>query len=104
MRALRSFTVQPRLPTQLAPLQALAMNLRWSWDDRTKDLFRWVDPDLWETTGHDPIGLLAVVDRPRLESLVADRAFLSFMDEVHDDLRRDLEADRWFQGRESPLR
>ncbi len=104
MRALRSFTVQPRLPERLAPLQALAMNLRWSWDDRTKDLFRWVDPDAWEATGHDPIRLLAVVDRPRLESLVADRAFLSFMEEVHDDLRRDVEADRWFQGRESALR
>jgi glycogen phosphorylase len=104
MRALRSFTVQPRLPERLAPLQALAMNLRWSWDERTQDLFRWVDPDAWEATGHDPIHLLAVVDRRRLQSLVADRAFLTFMEEVQDDLRRDLETDRWFQGRESPLR
>ncbi len=81
------------------------MNLRWSWDDRTQDLFRWVDPDAWEASGHDPIRLLGVVDRPRLESLVADRAFLSFMGEVHDDLRRDVENDRWFQGRQdSPLR
>ncbi len=48
MRALRSFTVHPRLPERLAPLQALAMNLRWSWDERTQDLFRWVDPDAWE--------------------------------------------------------
>ena len=81
------------------------MNLRWSWDDRTQDLFRWVDPDAWEASGHDPIRLLALVDRRRLDALAADRAFLSFMSEVHDDLRRDLEADRWFQGRAtSPLR
>ncbi|MDQ4068206.1 MAG: alpha-glucan family phosphorylase, partial [Actinomycetota bacterium] len=104
MRALRSFTVQPRLPRLLAPLHALSMNLRWSWDDRTKDLFRWVDPDAWETSGHDPVRLLAVADRRRLEALAADRAFLSFMEEVHDDLRRDLEADRWFQGRDTALR
>src|SRR4051794_21624993 len=104
MRALRSFTVQPRLPERLAPLQDLAMNLRWAWDDRTQDLFRWVDPDAWEASSHDPIRLLAVVDRPRLDALVADRAFLTFMGEVHDDLRRDVENDRWFQGRESPLR
>ncbi|HJV08771.1 MAG TPA: alpha-glucan family phosphorylase [Acidimicrobiales bacterium] len=104
MRALRSFTVHPRLPERLAPLQALAMNLRWSWDERTQDLFRWVDPDAWESSGHDPIRLLALVPRPRLQWLVADRAFLSFMEEVHDDLRRDVEADRWFQGRGSPLR
>jgi starch phosphorylase len=98
VRALRSFTVQPRLPGRLSPLNALAMNLRWSWDDRTQDLFRWVEPDAWEATGHDPIRLLGMVDHRRLDALAADRAFLSFMAEVHGDLRRDLEADRWFQG------
>ncbi|MDQ6727281.1 MAG: alpha-glucan family phosphorylase [Actinomycetota bacterium] len=100
MRALRSFTVQPRLPGRLSSLHALAMNLRWSWDDRTQDLFRWVEPDAWEATGHDPIRLLGMVDHRRLDALAADRAFLSFMAEVHGDLRRDLEADRWFQGRQ----
>src|SRR5436305_7340168 len=104
MRALRSFTVQPRLPGRLAPLHDLAMNMRWSWDDRTQDLFRWVEPTAWETSGHDPIRLLALVDRRRLDTLAADRAFLSFMAEVHDDLRRDLEADRWFQGKSGALR
>jgi starch phosphorylase len=78
------------------------MNLRWSWDDRTQDLFRWVEPDAWEATGHDPIRLLGMVDHRRLDHLAADRAFLSFMAEVHDDLRRYLETDRWFQGRQSP--
>src|SRR5688572_11616206 len=63
MKALRSFTVRPQLPTALAPLHELAMNLRWSWDDRTRDLFRWVDPDQWEVTGHDPVRLLGLVRR-----------------------------------------
>src|SRR5919112_306259 len=39
MKALRSFTVRPRLPQRLARLESLAMNLRWSWDERTRD--RW---------------------------------------------------------------
>ena len=43
MRALHSFTVRPRLPGALEPLYELAMNLRWSWDGRTRDLFRWVE-------------------------------------------------------------
>ncbi|CAA9209046.1 MAG: Glycogen phosphorylase [uncultured Acidimicrobiales bacterium] len=99
MKALRSFTVRPRLPESLAPLQDLAMNLRWSWDERTRDLFRWVDPDRWEVTGHDPVSLLGHVRRERLESLAADPAFMSFLGEVHGDLGRYLQSDRWFQNR-----
>ena len=38
------------------------------------------------------------------KELALGDSFLSFMEEVHDDLRRDVESDRWFQGRESPLR
>ena len=60
MKALRSFTVRPPLPPQLAPLERLAMNLRWSWDERTRDLFRWVDPDGWDATHHDPVRLLGL--------------------------------------------
>jgi len=105
MKALRSFTVRPKLPESLAPLHELAMNLRWSWDDRTRDLFRWVDPDKWEVTGHDPVRLLGLVRRERLEQLAKDPAFTSFLAEVHGDLRRYLTGDRWFQKRSgSPLR
>jgi glycogen phosphorylase len=79
MKALRSFTVRPRLPQALAPLEDLAMNLRWSWDERTRDLFRWVDPDAWEDGRHDPVRLLGTVSRERLTELEADPAFTSFL-------------------------
>ncbi|MDP8938436.1 MAG: alpha-glucan family phosphorylase [Actinomycetota bacterium] len=104
MKALRSFTVRPQLPAALGSLHTLAMNLRWSWDERTQDLFRWVDSSAWEATGHDPVRLLGVVDHRRLETLAGDRTFLSFLHEVADDLQRHLTANRWFQGRQSPLR
>jgi glycogen phosphorylase len=105
MRALRSFTVRPHLPEPLTRLLDLAMNLRWSWDDRTRDVFRWVDPDAWEVTGHDPVRLLGLVSPPRFAELSADAAFLGLLDEVHGELRRYLEMPRWFQGRgNSPLR
>ena len=61
MKALRSFTVRPSLPPGLAALEELAMNLRWSWDSQTRDLFRWVDPDGWDATVHDPVRLLGLV-------------------------------------------
>ena len=40
MKAFRAHR-RARLPEPLAPLQELAFNLRWSWDERTRDLFRW---------------------------------------------------------------
>ena len=100
MRALRSFTVRPNLPPALAPLHELAMNLRWSWDARTRDLFRWLDPDQWEVTGHDPVRLLGLIRQERFEALATDAAFMSFLDEVYGDLQRYLESNRWFQTRD----
>ena len=105
MRALRSFTIRPRLPEALAALEDLAMNLRWAWDDRTRDLFRWVDPEGWDATKHDPVRLLGTVSPERFEALAADPAFLRFLGEVQEDLDRYLAAPRWFQTRSAtPLR
>jgi starch phosphorylase len=104
MKALRSFTVRPSLPAELAPLHELAFNLRWSWDDQTRDLFRWVDPDLWDASVHDPVRLLGLVSHERLAALAADAGFQRFLGEVHSELQRYLEGDRWFQARgDSPL-
>jgi starch phosphorylase len=99
MKALRSFTVRPRLPESLGALEDIAMNLRWSWDERTRDLFRWVDPDAWEEGRHDPVRLLGEVSRDRLAELERDPAFRTFLGETADSLARYLERPRWFQER-----
>ncbi|HVL50083.1 MAG TPA: alpha-glucan family phosphorylase [Actinomycetota bacterium] len=103
-KALRSFTVRARLPQALAPLEVIAMNLRWSWDDRARDLFRWVDPDVWEKTGGDPLKVLGGVSRSRFEELAQDRSFMEFLREVHLEFQHYMESERWFQHRNSPLR
>lgn len=79
------------------------MNLRWAWDESTRDLFRWVDPDAWDATHHDPIGVLATVSPARLAELAADPAFLRYQRSVHEDLTRYLTEPRWFQNRQTPL-
>jgi len=97
--------VRPRLPDELAALQNLAMNLRWSWDSRTRDLFRWVDPDGWDASVHDPVRLLGLIPADRLRALTDDPAFMRFLGEVDGELARYLDAPRWFQARNgSPLR
>jgi starch phosphorylase len=105
MKALRSFTVRPSLPTELVALEELAMNLRWSWDAETRDVFKWVDPDAWDASVHDPVGVLGVVPRERLDALVHDAGFMRFLAEVREEHQRYLDGDRWFQRKgATPLR
>jgi len=61
-RALQSFTVRAQLPEALSELREIAMNLRWSWDARSQDLFRWADPEVWGAAGGDPMRLLGMID------------------------------------------
>jgi starch phosphorylase len=99
MKAIRSFAVRAALPEPLAPLFPIALNLRWSWDPRTADLFRWVDPEAWEAANHDPMAMLGLVSKERFEELVADEPFMSFLETVKNDLETYLAQPRWYQQR-----
>ncbi len=99
MRAIRRFTVRPVLPTNLAPLGELAGNLRWSWHPETQDVFAEVDPDLWDSTGRDPVKLLGAVGRERFDELATDEGFLQRLGAARADLEHYLTADRWYQRR-----
>ncbi|GAA1436687.1 glycosyltransferase family 1 protein [Microlunatus lacustris] len=98
MRAIRRFTVRPVLPEVLKPLGDLARNLRWSWHADTEDLFRSVDPELWASTGGDPIRLLADVPVERLQTLSGDKKFLKNLRGVQADLADYLSGDLWYQS------
>jgi len=97
MQALRTFTVRYKLPEQLAALEELATNLRWSWDRRTRALFRRVDPEAWDAGQGDPRAVFALTSLKRLDALAGDPDFLAELADVHDELRRYCEEPRWFQ-------
>ncbi len=69
--------VVPNLPEPLTRLRELAYNLRWSWDHDTIGLFRRLDRELWETTAHNPVWMLGLIDQARLEALCDDPAFMA---------------------------
>ncbi|MFC4906112.1 alpha-glucan family phosphorylase [Actinomadura gamaensis] len=98
MKAIRRFTVRTVLPEPLRPLEELILNLRWSWHHETLDLFREVDPVLWERVRHDPVRLLGEITPERLEHLAHDRRFLRRLHDASDELREYLTAPRWFQS------
>jgi glycogen phosphorylase len=97
VKAIRRFTVRTVLPVTLQGLEELVLNLRWSWHSETLDLFRSVDPELWEAVRQDPVRLLGEVPAERLTVLESDKRFLRRLDDALEDLRDYMTAPRWYQ-------
>ncbi|HKZ83955.1 MAG TPA: alpha-glucan family phosphorylase [Anaerolineae bacterium] len=97
MKPIRTFTVTPSLPAPLESLRALAYNLRWAWNHDAIELFRRLDSDLWETTGHNPVRMLGTIDQAKLEAAAADEGFLAHLVRVSQDFGAYLgHASTWF--------
>jgi starch phosphorylase len=98
VKAIRRFTVRTVLPQQLSALEELATNLRWSWHQPTLRLFESISPEAWQESGHDPVGLLGLIEPARLDELVQDEGFVARVNELRDDLHAYLTEPRWYQG------
>ncbi|MDH4144316.1 MAG: alpha-glucan family phosphorylase [Acidimicrobiia bacterium] len=97
MKALHSFTVRARLPEELAQLEQLATNLRWSWDRPTRELFERLDPALWDQLGGDPLQMIGRLGSARLAELAADPTVTAAVTATGRALDDYLQAPRWFQ-------
>jgi glycogen phosphorylase len=97
MQPIRTFNVSPSLPASLEPLRQLAYNLYWDWNTEIKELFRRLDRDLWETTRHNPVALLARVSQSRLQEVAADDGFLAHMERALGELNTYLHDRSWYK-------
>ncbi|MGE2691237.1 glycosyltransferase family 1 protein [Mycolicibacterium pulveris] len=97
MKALRRFTVRAHLPDRMAALERLSINLRWTWDKPTQDLFATIDEELWRQVGCDPVALLGQVSPKRLDELAVDESFLGRLDALVADLDDYLTRPLWYQ-------
>src|SRR6201993_2551818 len=97
MRPVQTFSIVPHLPIEIQPLLTLAYNLRWCWSHDTIELFRRLDRNLWETSGHNPVRLLGSIDQHKLESAAKDDAFLAHMRRVVANLEPYMDHEgTWF--------
>ncbi|MEO7269433.1 MAG: alpha-glucan family phosphorylase [Knoellia sp.] len=97
MKAIRRFSVRPVLPTRIAALGDLAMNLRWSWHPPLRDLFESIDPERWSSVGTDPVAMLSATPVEELDRLAADDAFVARVEDAKRGLDDYLGQDRWYQ-------
>ena len=98
MPRVHAYHVTPCLPPRLQCLHKLSLNLRWSWHHPTIELFRTLDADLWEETGHNPRLILGRIGQKRLAELCGDEAFLAQMDRESANLDEYLAGAGWFAG------
>ena len=70
MRPLRTFTIEPSLPQELAPLVELAHNLWWTWHPEVISLLRDLNPHLWREVDHNPMAFLSRITPDEIEELI----------------------------------
>ena len=65
------------LPTEIEgfdSLAELALDMHWSWNHATDEVWRQLDPRLWEIT-HNPWGVLQTVSRDQIERVFGRSRF-----------------------------
>lgn len=72
----------PPLPARISRLNELAYDLWWSWNADAREVFRDLDYPLWRFTDHNPVLLLHLVERERLEHAAQDPEFLRLYDQA----------------------
>jgi starch phosphorylase len=77
-------------------LAELALDMRWSWNHATDEVWLGLDPALWELT-QNPWVVLQTVSRDRIERVLADPAFRKNVDDLLRAERLAAETPAWFQ-------
>ncbi len=83
----RDMTVKSELPSKLKHLEKLSKNLWWVWNSEAKALFRYLNPDLWRSTGENPVMVLQRLSSERIKEVLADENFLSRVDKVYANFK-----------------
>ncbi len=86
----RDITVKAELPSQLKPLEEMARNLWWVWNSEGKSLFRELSPELWRSTGENPVMLLQQLPSERVDEILADKALMERITSVYNKMREYL--------------
>lgn len=77
-------------------LAELALDMRWSWNHATDEVWQRLDPDLWNLT-NNPWVVLQTVSRDQLNRVLEDAGLRRKIDELVQTKRNAAEAPAWFQ-------
>ena len=77
-------------------LSELALNLHWSWNHKSDEIWQSLDADLWEST-QNPWVILRTVSREKISTLLATPDFRQRLQECLRHNRKSFSEEGWFQ-------
>ena len=77
-------------------LRELALDLRWSWNHSTDEIWGRLDPELWELT-QNPWVVLQTVSKKSISDLARDAAFRGKVQQMLQSKKEREDASAWFQ-------
>jgi len=83
------------LPSEIASLRSIALDLRWTWSHEGDALWGYIDEKLWERT-LNPWTVLMGASRERLKQLAADEVFRAKLKAFEDARNEYLSTPGWF--------
>ncbi|MFW5994840.1 MAG: DUF3417 domain-containing protein, partial [Spirochaetia bacterium] len=92
------FTVNPKLPEPLQPLQELAHNIWTNWNYDAITLFARLDYDAWIESEQNAVRTLSMAPQERFEELAADDSYVSAVARVNDRLQKYKSGETWYKG------
>ena len=93
-----TYTVKPKLPVSLKPLEEIAHNLWLSWNFDAVMLFIRLDYETWTHAQQNPARMLGMVSQERLERMAKDDSYLSALKEVYSRFNKYKKGDTWYKG------
>lgn len=102
-----SHQIYSHLPTDVEGVDSLvelALDMYWTWNHATDEVWRQLDPVLWDLT-HHPCDILQTVSQEKIQEVLADPAFRKKIDAFVQSKKQAEEAPAWFQKNhpESPM-
>ncbi len=94
----KKIVVESNLPESLSPLRDLSKNLWWVWNTEARELFQYIDSEIWEECAHNPIVLLDEVSYNRFQELEKDEGFTSKMHKVAQKFNTYLDERKGLDG------
>ncbi|MCB9834112.1 MAG: alpha-glucan family phosphorylase [Planctomycetes bacterium] len=89
---MKTYCHAPWVPEELEPILDVAYNFWWNTDPQARLLFHQLSPGLWRLSNHNPVALLRRMTRDELIAASARLEIRSELFQVHDRMRRTLEA------------